>query len=318
MQNKKTNQKKKSIHTVYRIPYTKYRQERGVALLFVILLTSVLLMVTIGISNITFKELVFSLEARDSDKAFFAADTGIECALYLDKFGAFDATLPSHNCNGSPVAVTRTLPDNYQFALPLGDVCANVIVKTALDPYATGELYTSIQSFGYNTSVDSTTGECPDTTISSRVVSRGLSVAFPNGGTGTGTGGGVGCATVDIPILDNTTTATILPGGNIRFTGLVDDTTVTSLPRWPLADVGFDIMDASGVLGVGHVARVTSITPVPMPTPSSLNFAITFDPTDPGLGFSLVSGSTYTISSTADNGCGTGHSMMPYSSFTMP
>lgn len=187
------------------------KKEKGVALLFVILLTSVLLMVTIGISNITFKELVFSLEARDSDKAFFAADTGIECALYLDKSATFVTSPPANTCNGLPVLVNETSADEYQFALPLADVCANVIVKTALDPYATGELYTSIQSFGYNTSVDSTTGECPDSTVSSRVVSRGLSVAFPNGGTGSGT------ATLVPP-----TVTTLSGGGSNPLFGRVD------------------------------------------------------------------------------------------------
>ncbi len=295
------------------------RNQKGVALLFVILLTSVLLMVTIGISNITYKELVFSLEARDSDKAFFVADTGIECAMYLDKLGTFVATPLTNNCNGSPVAVIATSPTTFQFALPLGLVCANVLVNTALDPYGTGELYTSIQSFGYNTSVDPGTGECPDGSATSRVVSRGLSVAFPNGGTGTGGGtGGVGCAVVDAPILDNSTTAAVLPGGNIKLTGLLDTTTVTPLPRWPLLDVGFDILDSSGFIGVGHVARVNAVTPVPMPTPASPGFAITFDPTDPVHGFSLISGTTYTISATAQNGCGSGFSAMPLTSFVAP
>lgn len=295
------------------------RNQKGVALLFVILLTSVLLMVTIGISNITFKELVFSLEARDSDKAFFAADTGVECAMYLDKLGTFVATPPVNNCNGLPVTVNVTSPDQYQFAIPLGSQCSNVLINTALDPYGTGELYTRIRSFGYNTSVDSSTGECPDGSVSSRVVSRGLSVSFPNGGTGTGGGsGGVGCSVVDSPILDNSTTATVLPGGNIKLTGLLDTTTVTPLPRWPLLDVGFDILDSSGFIGVGHVARVNAVTPVPMPTPASPGFAITFDPTDPVHGFSLVSGVTYTISATAQNGCGSGFSAMPLTSFVAP
>jgi hypothetical protein len=288
----------------------KTKKENGVALLFVILLTSVLLMVTLGISNITYKELVFSLEARDSDKAFFAADTGIECALYLDKFGAFDATLPSHNCNGAPVVVTITSADNYQFAIPLGQTCSNVLVNTALDPYGTGELHTSIQSFGYNTSVDSTTGECPDGSVSSRVVSRGLSVAFPNGGTGTGT---TSTAT-SVPILSPGTTVTFLPGGNIKMSGSMDITSLgATYPMWPIVDVGFDIYDSGGVVGVTHIAAVSSVTgPVTMPTLASPGFEITFDPS----GFPLVSGTTYTVGATAHNGV-TGYGL-PITSFTMP
>ena len=38
-----------------------------------------------SIMNISYKEIIFSTDAEETNEAFFAADTGAECALYYDR-----------------------------------------------------------------------------------------------------------------------------------------------------------------------------------------------------------------------------------------
>ncbi|MEN9614167.1 MAG: hypothetical protein RLZZ347_474 [Candidatus Parcubacteria bacterium] len=64
-------------------PTASYNQ-KGFALLFTVLVVSLLLAISLSISNITLRELVLSSATRDSHIAFYAADTALECALYLD------------------------------------------------------------------------------------------------------------------------------------------------------------------------------------------------------------------------------------------
>lgn len=136
----RTEKKSYALHTLK----TAHR-EGGVALLFSVLLTSVLLLVAFGISNIAYKELLFSIEARDSDLAFFAADTGAECGMYLwNKAPAMsvwrnitDTTLPdittsmaNVTCLGINPLIIRTGGGAGvdHFSLPLGQQCVDVTV----------------------------------------------------------------------------------------------------------------------------------------------------------------------------------------------
>ena len=60
------------------------QSERGFVLLLGSLIGSLLLVVGLAIFNITLKEVILSSAARESQFAFYAADTGIECALNWD------------------------------------------------------------------------------------------------------------------------------------------------------------------------------------------------------------------------------------------
>lgn len=63
----------------------KFQRSRGFVILFAVILASIILAITLGISNIALRELKFSTSAKDTNEAFFAADTGAECALFNDK-----------------------------------------------------------------------------------------------------------------------------------------------------------------------------------------------------------------------------------------
>ncbi|OHB24236.1 MAG: hypothetical protein A2542_02530 [Parcubacteria group bacterium RIFOXYD2_FULL_52_8] len=62
-----------------------FHKQNGYALLFAILVTSILLSAGLGISNIIFKELQLSAIGKQSTISFYAADTGIECAYYWER-----------------------------------------------------------------------------------------------------------------------------------------------------------------------------------------------------------------------------------------
>lgn len=57
----------------------------GVALLFSILITSVLFAIALGTIEISLREGNFNTSTRKSNEALFAADTAAECALFYDK-----------------------------------------------------------------------------------------------------------------------------------------------------------------------------------------------------------------------------------------
>lgn len=60
----------------------------GFALLFAILASSILLSVGLAIWNIAFREVILSSFGRESQSAFYIADSAIECALYWDFIGS--------------------------------------------------------------------------------------------------------------------------------------------------------------------------------------------------------------------------------------
>jgi hypothetical protein len=64
--------------------YKIQKNNRGFVLLYVIVISSIVLAIAIGVTNIAFNEVKFSTSAKDTNDAFFAADTGVECALFWD------------------------------------------------------------------------------------------------------------------------------------------------------------------------------------------------------------------------------------------
>ncbi len=61
---------------------TKITNSRGVSLLFIVLIMSVILAVGLGVSGILIQQTKISEEIGDSVVSFYAADTGVEQELY--------------------------------------------------------------------------------------------------------------------------------------------------------------------------------------------------------------------------------------------
>jgi len=57
---------------------------KGFALLFTVIIISVILALGLGIADTTYKQTILSSLARDSQLAFYQAESGVECGLYYD------------------------------------------------------------------------------------------------------------------------------------------------------------------------------------------------------------------------------------------
>lgn len=59
------------------------KKNKGYALLYTVIISSIIMTTSIGLSNSVTKELILASVARDSQQAFYQADIGTECGLYL-------------------------------------------------------------------------------------------------------------------------------------------------------------------------------------------------------------------------------------------
>ena len=97
---------------------TAASSSRGFTILLAALVSSLVLSLGISVFTIARKSITLSTLGRDSQFAFYAADTAAECALYWDGLprDAFNTTTPaaSIRCDDpdppSPISVTNNLP----------------------------------------------------------------------------------------------------------------------------------------------------------------------------------------------------------------
>ncbi len=151
---KTLNNKQNSVNTTshfFRLP----SESRGFTLLLAVLVSSILLSIGFAIFNILSKEVILSSSGRESQFAFYAADAGIECALYadtaLDAF-ATSSTITEITCGALPSTLTRTddgtdFVTTFTFTSGTGNSaqCVDVVV-TRRNPKRT-----VIESYGHNT-----------------------------------------------------------------------------------------------------------------------------------------------------------------------
>ncbi len=92
-------------------------KQRGFTLLIAVVLTSVLLSVGLALLDISYKQIMLSSTARQSQYAFYAADSAIECALFWDqKRNAFQygASPTPIRCANTQITVTSTTTSGYK------------------------------------------------------------------------------------------------------------------------------------------------------------------------------------------------------------
>jgi hypothetical protein len=146
----------------------KLQRNKGYTLLFAVLVSSLVLSISLSILTITRKEFLIAVSARDSASAFYAADAGLECAVYADRGGrdAFKtdgSRISMTGCyfeEGPTAWVVDTTPTppptgvvtKFQFQVKVGTAgdtsCAIVNVDISND--AQGIPRTDITSYGYN------------------------------------------------------------------------------------------------------------------------------------------------------------------------
>lgn len=131
---------------------TKKHTQRGFTLLLATLTASLLLILGAAIFSLIKKEVILSSLGRDSQFAFYAADTAAECALYWDvRHNIFASTTPTNTatCDGQNLGtiVFSSYGAPISFEYNPNGYCARVsVTKNNADPY------TIIDARGYNTS----------------------------------------------------------------------------------------------------------------------------------------------------------------------
>lgn len=154
------------------------RTDRGYTLLFAVLTATLVLGVAVFIVGVSRKQYELSVSARNSIYSFFAADSGMECAINPGNWtnsGGFASTTggtlrcaggtatfsavspvviaPSSILTGTPTNPVRQQQGIVSLAFNNGTVttktCAIITLTTGLDP-ASNQPTTVIDSRGYN------------------------------------------------------------------------------------------------------------------------------------------------------------------------
>lgn len=127
-------------------------QNRGFALLIALILTSVTLALGIALLDIAYKQVLLSSSAKNSQYAFYNADSALECALYYDQqqgafyFGTtYAGAVQCANINVTNFAANQTASQRTTvFSVPCagGGTSADVTVvkqsSGSTNIYATG------------------------------------------------------------------------------------------------------------------------------------------------------------------------------------
>jgi Tfp pilus assembly protein PilX len=147
---------------------------RGFTLLIAVVLSSVALSIGLALLDIAYKQVVLASTAKQSQNAFYAADSVLECALYWDQQSdAFNYTTPlasgSITCNsGLPITSYTTSQAGGTRTTTFTVPCAASGEQGVVKVYKTSAAATQIFATGYNT--------C-DTT-NTRRIERGLKIVY--------------------------------------------------------------------------------------------------------------------------------------------
>ncbi len=190
-----------SRHTPYAIRHT----QRGFTLLLAALVSSIVLAVGAAIFGIAQKQVLLSAIGRDSQFAFYAADTAAECALYWDfrcNYFASSTALINPSCNnpnptcdtkllqadGRPTSVpyypytmTSQKMDLFEDVAISGNLCAQVSVIKCQGAFntdgdcvvgeGTAPIRTIIHADGYSTN-------CASIQTSARALQRSVELRY--------------------------------------------------------------------------------------------------------------------------------------------
>ena len=103
--------------------------KKGFTLLFTVLFVSASLAISLGLSNLIIGQVRLSGTGRDSQFAFYAADTGAECATYWDRVSNKFATssVATIVCAGQSRQVGGASVSSFSLNLE-NNSCVNVTV----------------------------------------------------------------------------------------------------------------------------------------------------------------------------------------------
>jgi hypothetical protein len=146
---------------------------KGYALLFTMVIVSVIMVIATGISRSISKQLILSATAQESQIAFYEADTAAECALYASQKNGGLLLLVNPpgpgtiDCGPNTLDVTETAPGsriyNIDPRLGVTGPCFSIEIDESSTPAVA-------QTYGYNI--------CNAKPNDNRVVERGIEVRY--------------------------------------------------------------------------------------------------------------------------------------------
>lgn len=152
--------------------------QRGFTLLLAALVSSIVLALGVAIYQLAVKQLELSSLGRDSQYAFFAADTGAECALYWDiRYDYFATSAPATVTSPNPRCAQQsftatgrgtTYPYTMEFQFEPGGYCTEVTVEKS---QSGSVVSTTIHADGYSAS-------CANFTSNSRTLQRSVELHY--------------------------------------------------------------------------------------------------------------------------------------------
>jgi Tfp pilus assembly protein PilX len=150
----------------YQKGFTHRSTNEGFTLFVAVIIVATLLLVATGIASISVKENFLTSASRESQYAFYAADTGAECAIYWDVknttgLSAFatstSSTISCNHDSSNNFNPVNTLGDSH-FAIVGGSSVSTFTLTFLPDPYCAtvtvtkaSDNTTKIESAGYNT-----------------------------------------------------------------------------------------------------------------------------------------------------------------------
>jgi Tfp pilus assembly protein PilX len=133
--------------------YILYKKNKGFTVLFAVIVSALVLAIGISIANITLKQIRISSLGRESQIAFYSADSGAECVMYYDLveniFATSSNSTPTNtiiNCFGESVQIVFEPTENFA-----DRATSTVVISNA---GAEASLCATVQIGKYDTNAD--------------------------------------------------------------------------------------------------------------------------------------------------------------------
>lgn len=129
---------------------------RGFTLLIALILTSVTLALGIALLDVAYKQILLASSAKQSQYAFYSADSILECTLYWDqRFNAFNYDAPlagsSISCDGRTVTSYASSVSGTRRTTTFSHTCASGGTISNVTIYKESSGQTNIFANGFNT-----------------------------------------------------------------------------------------------------------------------------------------------------------------------
>ena len=164
---------------------------RGFALLIAMIFMTVLLSIGITLASLGYKQEVLASSGVESQYAFYAADTALECALYADQqqddfdYNTHSSTLQPNpiecdNLSASTISYSYNssfLEDEQEISFPASNRCADVTVYKYASPFISPN-GTTVNTFIFSQGYDAPCSVVDSATNGSNFESRGISIYY--------------------------------------------------------------------------------------------------------------------------------------------